>query len=75
MKELDRYISYIDYFQYAYGVNSSSDEWANFFYFELGDATVTDSCKWEYFIQKYDEDKLLNNEVKCFFNEAKGVDK
>lgn len=72
----DEFVNPLDFLEskgikpYAFGVNSTG-EWANFFYFELGDATVTDSCKWEYFIQKYDE----SNEVKCFFNEGKGVDK
>lgn len=72
----DEFVNPLDFLEskgikpYAFGVNSTG-EWANFFYFELGDATVTDSCKWEYFVQKYDE----SNEVKCFFNEGKGVDK
>lgn len=43
---------------YAYGTNHSGD-WANFYYFELGDETVDAETKREYFIQKYERDGVI----------------
>lgn len=40
---------------YAYGLNYVYGEWANFFDFELENPNVLDLYKWEYFIQKDNE--------------------